>query len=131
MNLERMMDRQRQRNTHKLVDMKIKLLQLLVTRAGLVISWIASLAVTYLLAQVVKLGVTITPDMEGTLIFLFNQVIWGGIIWAVRTFEMPYKKELQEILGTQTIDGLIGAQTIKRAETVMNYAVSNQSLPPS
>jgi hypothetical protein len=130
MNLDRMMKRQRERNPNK-IDMKIKLLQFLVTRAGLVVSWIASVVVAYLLAQLVKIGVQIDGEVEGALILGINQVIWGSLIWAVRTFEVPFKKELQEILGTQTIDGLIGAQTVKRAETVMNYAVSNQTLPPS
>lgn len=121
--------RVRLKNPNK-IDMKIKLLQLLVSRAGLVISWLASVLVAYLLAQLVKLGVDMGHEAEGTLILLVNQVIWGGILWAVRTFEFPFKKELQAILGTETIDGLIGPQVVKRAEVVMNYAHSSTPLPP-
>jgi hypothetical protein len=129
MNLDRMMERQRLRNPNK-IDMKIKLFQFLVTRLGLFVSWLASFVVAFLLAQLVKIGVELNGEVEGALILGLNQVLWGLLIWAVRTFEVPYKKELQELLGTVTIDGLIGPQVVKRAEVVMNYAHSSTSLPP-
>jgi hypothetical protein len=128
MNLDRMMRKQAARNPNNF-DMKIKLLQFLATRLGLVISWLASFVVAYALAQLVKIGVELDSEIEGALILAINQTLWGALIWAVNTFEMPFKKELQAILGATTIDGLIGPQTVQRAERVKEFAESTEPLP--
>lgn len=128
MTLERMMRKQAARNPNNL-DMKIKLLQFLATRVGLVISWLASFVVAWALAQLVKIGVELDSEIEGALILAINQTLWGALIWAVNTFELPFKKELQTILGSTTIDGLIGPQTVRRAEQVKEFAESTEPLP--
>lgn len=108
------------------LSLKLKLLQFLVTRFGLVISGAASFLVTAVLAFLaVKLGVDLRENQEmvGALLLFVNQAIWGGVLWAVKTYEMPFKRELQEILGGGiTIDGLIGAQTVARAIQVKEVA---------
>jgi hypothetical protein len=120
--------RQREKNPHK-IDMKLSLLKFLVTRFGLFASWVASFGVAWALAQLVKIGVTLPSEVEGALILAVNQIIWGASIWAVKTFEMPFKKELQEILGHVSVDGLIGPQTVRRAEVVKEFAEDpNKSL---
>lgn len=128
MNLERMMRKQAARNPNNL-DMKIKLLQFLATRVGLVISWLASFVVAWALAQLVKLGVQFDSEVEAALILFINQTICGALIWAVNTFELPFKKELQTILGAVTVDGLIGPQVVKRAEQVKEFAESTETIP--
>ena len=113
--------RQRKKNPNK-IDMKLSLIKFLVTRFGLFTSWVASFGVAWLLTQLLKIGVALPSEVEGALILMVNQVIWGAGIWAVKTFEMPFKKELQEILGQVDVDGLIGPQTVKRAEVVKDFA---------
>lgn len=113
--------RQREKNPNK-IDMKLSIIKFLVTRFGLFASWVASFGVAWLLAQLVKLGVTLPGEVEGALILAVNQVIWGASIWVVKTFEIPFKKELQEILGHVDVDGLIGPQTVRRAEVVKDFA---------
>lgn len=115
--------RQRDKNPVK-IDMKLSLIKFLVTRFGLFASWIASFIVAWLITQLVKIGVTLPVEAEGALILTVNQVIWGASIWAVKTFEIPFKKELQEILGNVDVDGLIGPQTVKRAEVVKDFATN-------
>ncbi len=115
--------RQREKNPTK-IDMKLSLIKFLVTRFGLFASWIASFIVAWLITQLVKIGVTLPAEAEGALILTVNQVVWGASIWAVKTFEIPFKKELQEILGNVDVDGLIGPQTVKRAEVVKAFATN-------
>lgn len=116
--------RQREKNPNK-IDMKLSIIKFLVTRFGLFASWIASFAVAWLITQLVKIGVTLPAEAEGALILTVNQVVWGASIWAVKTFEIPFKKELQEILGNVDVDGLIGPQTVKRAEVVKDFATTS------
>ncbi len=115
------------------IDLKIKLLQFFVTRLGLIVGGVTSAIVTGLLAFLAtKLGVDLTqdPQLSGALMLLINQTIWGCIQFAVKTYEFPFKQELQEILGGDiVVDGLIGSQTVERARTIKEFAMSSSPLP--
>jgi len=128
------LQKQQEKNPIK-IDLKVKLLQFFVTRLGLVVGGITSATVTATLAFMAsRLGVDFTqnPEMTGAMLLFVNQAIWGGIQWAVKTYEFPFKQELQEILGGNImVDGLIGSQTVERAKTVKEFALSSAPLPTS
>ena len=125
-------ERQRENNPEKL-SLKLKLMQFLVTKLGTAVAGITSATVTALLAFLaVKLGVDLRENVEltGALLLFINQILWGAIQWAVQKFEFPLKQELQRALGGNIqLDGLIGPQTVKRAELVRAFADSNTPLP--
>lgn len=95
------------------------MLKTAVSRLGPAITWLASVVVAWVTAQVAKYaGLELTPEQEAAGVLFISQLLWGIVISVANGLELKYKKELQAILGNVKIDGLIGAETLKRAKTV-------------
>lgn len=126
-------DRQRKSNPTKIeISLRERILNILVTKAGVLIGGLVSTAVTAILAFLAsRFGIDMTANVEltGALLLFFNQLIWGFIQWLVIRYEMPWKKELQKVLGDLKEDGVIGVMTVKRAEVVRDFADGTTPMP--
>lgn len=123
-------DRQRKANPVQ-INLKEKVLRVLLTKLGVIISGATSAGLTALIAWLAfRFGIDMdNPELNAGVLLLVNQLIWGTIQWAAVRYELPWKKELQRVLGELKEDGIINVATIKRAEIVKEFAESNQVLP--